>query len=51
MPRHDFQVVHICGKDKVDNLMLNIRGYKQFEYVKTELKIGIGNGEYELVEI
>ncbi len=34
----DFQVVHICGKDKVDNLMLNIRGYKQFEYVKTELK-------------
>lgn len=34
----DFQVVHICGKDKVDNLMLNIKGYKQFEYVKTELK-------------
>ncbi len=34
----DFQVVHICGKDKVDNLMLNIAGYKQFEYVKTELK-------------
>lgn len=34
----DFQVVHICGKDKVDNLMLNIRGYKQFEYVKAELK-------------
>lgn len=34
----DFQVVHICGKDKVDNLMLNIQGYKQFEYVKTELK-------------
>lgn len=34
----DFQVVHICGKDKVDNLMLNIEGYKQFEYVKNELK-------------
>ncbi|WMC91143.1 undecaprenyldiphospho-muramoylpentapeptide beta-N-acetylglucosaminyltransferase [Kineothrix sp. MB12-C1] len=34
----DFQVVHICGKDKVDNLMLNIQGYKQFEYVKSELK-------------
>lgn len=34
----DFQVVHICGKDKVDNLMLNIEGYKQFEYVKMELK-------------
>lgn len=34
----DFQVVHICGKDKVDNLMLSIPGYKQFEYIKTELK-------------
>lgn len=34
----DFQVVHLCGKDKVDNLMLNIQGYKQFEYVKAELK-------------
>ena len=34
----DFQVVHICGKDKVDNLMLQIKGYKQFEYVKSELK-------------
>lgn len=40
LPRllQDFQVVHICGKDKIDNLMLNIQGYKQFEYVKTELK-------------
>ena len=34
----DFQVVHICGKDKVDNLMLNIPGYKQFEYLKGDLK-------------
>lgn len=34
----DFQVVHICGKDKVDNLRLNINGYKQFEYLKSELK-------------
>lgn len=34
----DFQVVHLCGKDKVDNLLLNTSGYKQFEYVKTELK-------------
>lgn len=34
----DFQVVHLCGKDKVDNLLLNTPGYKQFEYVKTELK-------------
>ena len=33
-----FQVIHICGKDKVDNLLLPTRGYKQFEYVKAELK-------------
>lgn len=34
----DFQVAHICGKEKIDNLLLNTEGYKQFEYVKTELK-------------
>lgn len=34
----DFQVVHICGKEKMDNLMLSIPGYKQFEYIKSELK-------------
>ena len=34
----DFQVVHICGKEKIDNLLLTTSGYKQFEYVKAELK-------------
>lgn len=34
----DFQVVHICGKEKIDNLLLNKQGYKQFEYVKEDLK-------------
>ena len=34
----DFQVVHLCGKEKVDNLLLTTQGYKQFEYVKSELK-------------
>lgn len=34
----DFQIVHICGQGKVDNLLLTTKGYKQFEYVKTELK-------------
>ena len=34
----DFQVVHICGKDKMDNLMLSVPGYKQFEYLKGDLK-------------
>ena len=34
----DFQIVHICGKDKIDNLLLKTPGYKQFEYVKDDLK-------------
>ena len=33
-----FQVVHLCGKDKLDNLLLTTPGYKQFEYIKDELK-------------
>jgi len=33
-----YQVVHLCGKDKLDNLLLTTPGYKQFEYLKTELK-------------
>lgn len=35
---HDFQIVHICGKDKIDNMLLHTEGYIQFEYVKSELK-------------
>ena len=34
----DFQIVHICGKDKIDNMLLHKEGYVQFEYVKAELK-------------
>lgn len=34
----DFQVVHICGKEKKDNLLLTTKGYHQFEYIKAELK-------------
>lgn len=34
----DFQVVHLCGQGKMDNLLLTTKGYKQFEYVKSELK-------------
>lgn len=33
-----YQIVHVCGKDKMDNLLLTTEGYKQFEYVKSELK-------------
>ncbi len=34
----DFQVVHLCGKDKIDNLLLTTPGYRQYEDVKAELK-------------
>ena len=34
----EFQVVHLCGKDKMDNTLLNTPGYVQFEYVKSEMK-------------
>ena len=33
----DFQVVHLCGKEKMDNLLLTTPGYKQFEYVQEDL--------------
>ena len=34
----DFQIVHICGTDRIDNLLLDKSGYAQFEYLKSELK-------------
>lgn len=34
----DFQVVHLCGKEKMDNLLLTTPGYKQFEYIQSEMK-------------
>ncbi len=33
----EFQIIHVCGKGKMDNLRLSIPGYKQFEYVSEEL--------------
>lgn len=33
-----YQVIHICGKGKVDKSFYNTTGYYQFEYVNTELK-------------
>lgn len=33
-----FQIIHICGREKIDNLFLTTPGYKQFEYVNEELK-------------
>ena len=34
----DFQVVHLCGNGRIDNLLLTTEGYTQFEYLKGELK-------------
>lgn len=33
-----FQIVHLCGKDKVDSSLSGLRGYAQFEYIKNELR-------------
>ncbi|MBQ9592554.1 MAG: undecaprenyldiphospho-muramoylpentapeptide beta-N-acetylglucosaminyltransferase [Lachnospiraceae bacterium] len=32
-----FQVVHLCGKDKVDASLTRTPGYVQYEYIKAEL--------------
>ena len=33
----EFNIVHICGKNNVDEALLKVEGYKQFEYVGEEL--------------
>ena len=33
-----YQIVHLCGKGKTDDSLNNRSGYKQFEYIKAELK-------------
>lgn len=33
-----FQIVHLCGKGKIDESFNGTKGYKQFEYIKTELR-------------
>lgn len=32
-----FQIIHLCGKDKLDPALENTKGYVQFEYIKKEL--------------
>lgn len=34
---NSFQIVHLCGKGKVDESLNNTKGYRQFEYIKEEL--------------
>ena len=33
----DFQIIHLCGKDKLDHSLSNTTGYVQYEYIKKEL--------------
>lgn len=34
---NDYQVIHLCGKGKVDAALNGVEGYKQFEYAHDEL--------------
>lgn len=34
----DFQVIHLCGKGKLDTSLNNLEGYVQFEYIQDELR-------------
>ena len=33
----DFQVIHLCGKGKLDSSLTDTKGYVQYEYIKDEL--------------
>lgn len=33
-----FQIVHLCGKGKLDESLTSTKGYKQFEYISDELR-------------
>lgn len=33
-----YQVIHLCGKGKIDDSLSGLDGYAQFEYIKEELK-------------
>lgn len=32
-----YQVIHLCGKDKIDESLQDLNGYVQFEYIQKEL--------------
>lgn len=34
----EFQVIHLCGKGKVDPTLTHLNGYVQYDYIKGELK-------------
>ena len=33
-----YQIIHVCGKGKMDESLIGTKGYSQFEYVKDDLK-------------
>ncbi len=33
----DFNIIHLCGKGKINESLNNIEGYRQYEYIKKEL--------------
>ena len=35
---NSYQVVHLCGRGKIDDSLKGLEGYAQFEYIKEELK-------------
>ena len=40
LPRllEEFQIIHLCGKGKMDDSLKDTKGYCQFEYIKDELR-------------
>lgn len=34
----DFNIIHLCGKGKLDTSLTSVTGYAQFEYIQDELK-------------
>ncbi len=34
----NFDIIHLCGKNNVDDSLKNIKGYVQYDYIKDELK-------------
>lgn len=32
-----YHIIHLCGKGKIDNSLMKVAGYAQYEYIKSEL--------------
>ncbi|WP_066824233.1 undecaprenyldiphospho-muramoylpentapeptide beta-N-acetylglucosaminyltransferase [Clostridium tepidiprofundi] len=42
----NYNIIHICGNGNLDNKLTNVDGYRQFEYVKYELKHFLAASDY-----